>query len=295
LSAETEFMEKLANLQLPSRGAQEVPVALLGRQAARRFLAGEEPNLTNAVAGIATEARLGPNHIRRVAESANQAAWSETFRGGDQRHVQFAPADPEVVLGALDTAPEDMGMPVFDYAFEPAGSVLSPPDDPYAVFGMEAPPEPEKVASGKVTWRDLAKIEGTADRARTDADRLAMAMVQTGEELYGMVKQAYRQEGRGLLQIGAAITGACESEDFGKMLTRQLAQRLERDGLVVYSHTTEVEKLAEVLVVDPSHPLLAAARSLEAMSTLHYSRTAVMDEARTAHREALRTYVQSAR
>lgn len=294
MDAEQAFMTKLANMSLPAP-AEDVPVQLLGRQAARRFLDGEEPTMTAAVTGIAKEARLGTEHARRVAESANQSVWASEFRGNGNRHVQFAPANPEEVLGALTEAPEDLGMPVYDYAFDPPGSTLQPEGDLWAAFGMTEPQQEKVASTKKVGWRDVERVEGTLERARSDVDRLTLAMAQTGEELYALVKTAYVHEGRGILQIGAAIAQACESEKFAHLLTRQLGARLEQEGRVRYSADQEKEKLAQVLVVDHEHPILAAARSLEAMSTLHYTRNQDLDSARAAHAEALRLYRQTGR
>jgi len=286
MSAEETFMEKLAHIKVAER-RETVPVQLLGKQAARRFLDGESGTMTEAVTEIVKEADLNPEHARRVAESGNQAVWAHTKSSGERS--QFEPANPDEVIGSLDRTPEDMGMPVLDYAQEPPGRVDAPEGDLYSMFGLSEP-EQEKVASAKVGWRDVARIEGRMERARHDVDRLTLAMSSTGEELYQMVKQAHLEHGHSLGQMGRAVMDTCESSQFGARLVQQIATRADREGW--YRLTDEQEKVAsaEVLVIDHEHPILAAALSLETMATTHYSRQQNMEQARQEHLEASRTY-----
>jgi hypothetical protein len=288
MSAEDDFMTKLAHVKL-AHVERDVPVQLYGKQAARRYLDGEVGTMTDAVREIAKEAGLGPEHARRVAEASNQAAWAHTKDKGALAH--FQPANPDEVIGALNRAPETMGMPVLDYAQEPAGRVDAPAGDLYAMFGLDAP-EVEKVASvqQRVHWRDVARLEGSESRARHDVDRLTLVMASTGDDLYGMVKQAHLEHGHGVLQMGRAIIDACESEEFGQHIVKQIGARMESEGCHRLTPAQEMQKVAEVMVVDHGHPILAAARALEAMSTLHYTRQDDMEMARQQHLEAARVY-----
>lgn len=296
---EEEFMIKLAE-DLPRSAASRSgppPVALLGRQAARRFAEGEAPSLDQAVAEVAKESGLDQNHTRRVVESANQATWASEFHAHGNRHAAFKPADPQVVLGLLGQE-EIVPAAVDDYFSDPPGSVTSPAVSLADLFGIAEPAEQEKVAhakGAKVGWRDVAAADGVVSRHQENLDRLTFALVSTGEDLYGLVKQAHIGEGRGVLQIGSAIVEACESEAFGIGLVKQLAARLEGDGLLKFSDTQEKEKLAEVLVVDPEHPLLVAAVALEKFAAT-YDRLVGDHDAAKQHARALqRQWVQSAR
>jgi hypothetical protein len=289
MSAERTFMMKLAHIRT-DRPAPDVPVQLLGKQAARRFLDGEARSMTEAVTEIVKEANLGPEHARRVAETSNQAVWAHTKQNG--QGAQFEPANPDEVIGSLDRAPEEMGMPVLDYAQDPPGRIDAPEGDLYAMFGLSQP-EAEKVANARTTWRDVARVEGRLDRARSDVDQLTLAMASTSEDLYGMVKQAHLQHGHGVLQMGNAIIEACESPEYGKRIVSQIASRMGREGCHRFTEAEEMAKVAQVMVVDREHPILAAARSLEAMTTLHYSRQSDLETARSEHLEALRRYRQT--
>lgn len=111
--------EKTRNIRVWPGKLQE-----LGQEAARGYASGQ--SLTEAVIDAIGSEELGPEHIRRVCEFANQAAYkNEWDKGGNVRNIEFedGPADPAVVMRELNDGARQDAQPservISDYDYEP--------------------------------------------------------------------------------------------------------------------------------------------------------------------------------
>jgi len=250
------FLEKLASDA--SRHGTGRATALLGKQAARRYIAEEAGSLSDAVHSVVEDnPGLSRDQVQRVVEAANQATWQELFHAGGN-NVDFAPADSSAVLESLSSRHAVVVAPDDDYRSEPPQSS----DDLPRLFPETEREELPLLNPAAEIAADQEKAASAHDALLSRVNQLEGQLEARTEELYGHIKQAYLQHDHGLLQIGSALKETLDDPDFGVHLVKVAAIRLRREG-VPFDRTAELRKAANPVVVDDSHPLLKTAAAVE--------------------------------
>ena len=244
-----DFLEKLANASPGSQSSDHLK--LLGKRAAGLYMRKEADSLNSAVRDVVSSENLNKDQVHRVAEMANQATWNEVFHEGGN-NVEFEPASGETVLGELEQKPEVVNddQASLDYYNDVPNQTANV--DWSEVFGTkEAPEEYERFDPTRPEREAVEKTASAMDVARHGADQLLNDLVETGEELYQMVKQAHLRDGYGVLQISQAVGQAVQDPGFGTSIMQQAAARLEADG-VKFDKTAELTKLVHPLWSTPT-------------------------------------------
>ncbi len=259
MDAEQVFFEKLASSSLGGDNSERLK--LLGKQAVRRWADEDASTLTDAVRSVVSDEDLSREQVQRVAEAANQAAWAANFHDGGDSDTHFAPADADQVLEGLAPQAERSATPLrTDYLDDPIGEQLPPDtllDDAFRV---------EKAASVRDEYpalnpnldasQQLIALDAAVDFSGYTAERLQSELPQLGESVYQHIKQAHLRDGLGILQIGNAIASVTEDPAFAHEVIKAAAARLEASGVPI-DERTEQTKLAQAVVINTEHPLLA--------------------------------------
>lgn len=280
------FLEKLAEGGTPMVDATE-KIALLGKKAAGAYLTKEADSLTNAVHQVVSdEEGLTPDHVRRVAEVANQAAWNELFVKGGDSAAEFEPADAGVVLKVSANRPETISSPSLDYILDPPGERLADDVNLKELLGVKDEAALPMFDGSSEASAHHEKVAGAVDVLRHSADRLNPELAESASKFYELVKQAHLVEGAGILQITQAVA-LVTGEDFAHTAMDAVAQQLRAEGAVQFSQAQELEKAAAAVVVDYEHPLLIEAVRFEKLAeAVHRIDTARADLA-VQERESL--------
>lgn len=239
---------------------------ILGKRAAAEHLSKGVP-MNDAVSRVLTNERgLGPEHVRRVVEFANNDAFQGKFEQEDGDHrvvnIEGGPADPSYVLKELNmgatpthTRPpatfgdlfEDEFVPgadsagdVFDTAKEASVAVDMPHANPHGdLFRLQ-----EQLCSIKDTiLSKIAMVELTYEEA--------------GGQLYGIAKQAVLN-GLSPAEVSAAITAAgVQNSSLVKEALGYISRRMERDNIELPPEKP-ISKFASNRVLNVRHPLVVA-------------------------------------
>lgn len=271
-----KFLEKLA-ASAQSSGSSE-HLKLLGKRAAGTYVRGDAGSLNDAVHSAISDEGLNRDQVRRVSEMANQATWQSLFIDGGDKEVHFDPADSSEVLGMLSEKPDIAYEPILDYHKDPIGEQVSDDIDLESAFGIKAD-DSESLAQLNPAREEAAEVEKTAaalDVARYGADKVASELRDVGERFFQMVKQAHLQDGHGILQISRAVSEVTHSPTFASDLMQKIASRLEAEGVRI-NKVAELEKLAQPVVVDTSHPLLEHAALVEKLAYSYHSALTAQD------------------
>jgi hypothetical protein len=275
------FFEKLANSSFGSQSSDHLK--LLGKRAAGMYVRKEADSLNDAVRAVVGTEDLNKDQVARVAETANQATWNESFhKNGD--NVSFEPADATAVLGELEEKPEVISddQAGLDYYNDVPNQTRDV--DWGDVFKVEdASPEYEALNPARQEQEAAEKTASALDMARFGVDQLIGDLATTGEDLYQMIKQAHLRDGFGILQISQAVGQAIEDPAFATAIMKQASDRLESEG-VRFDQKGELQKLAHPLVVNTEHPLLVKAATLEKLAFAYYSAGEAHKDLQKRHR-----------
>jgi len=214
--------------------------------------------LTQAVLSVVREHDLNAEHVRRVCEHANQAAYSKAWeRGGDVRNVTFqdGPADPEAVIRATSATPAPKtDLSDFDSAPSKRGDDIK--DLLKIIFGKsEAAPE-EKTASPNhrtSVISDLRKAEG---HFREKLSTLRLEVHDVGHLLQQAARGAFAVDGYPLTKIAQVFEA--------------IHPAFAREAMDLVTPAIEPLRLAHMptsiktagAIPNPDHPLVVSYRRL---------------------------------
>lgn len=228
---------------------------MLGKQAAALYSEGTP--LTDAVVKVASSKQLGPEHIRRVCEFANQAAYkNEWEKGGSIRNIEFenGPADPPSVLRELYDGSHDLtNKTVSDYDSPPPKLASEHVED--QIFGKYASANyqhPQDIPSGIEDLADMhTKLMGAVDHFKNDINGLTMQKEAAACELTQSVSNTILS-GTSMSKIASAWSSTVKSEkaDFQEAIDRSLERCKER-GIPV-----TMEKVASGYLPNREHPVI---------------------------------------
>jgi len=235
---------------------------MLGKRAAARFVREGNISLDEAVDEVLRErGDLNPHQVRRVVEHANQTAWKETFaaKGADAR---FDPADPERILRRMNDQPDTPIHDVTDYLSDVPESPKddAPLREAFRVKGESAEyPDANPLRDAQDAHnKSAAAVNVISEKER----RLSRTFHDMAESTYSLVKQAYLQEGAGLLQMTYAFGQVTDSDEFVEDLMSSCIERMKSEGVKV-DEVAEMDKVASAYVVNHEHPLMTQVAALE--------------------------------
>ena len=284
------FLEKLANAPLERQSSEHLK--LLGKRAASLYGGNEVDSLSEAVLRVAgEEGDLNNDQVARISEMANQETWRTVFVDGGDRNASFEPANADNIIGELSQKPdvEDAeALSMLDYNSDVPGEQV--PDDVNLAdaFGVEPDSEAYEALNPAQAEKDFSeKTASAADVARYGVDQAATALATAGETFYAMVKSAHLDDGHGFLQLSKAAADSMQNPHFAADMMSAILSRLEDEG-VRFDQETELRKVAHPIVVNPDHPFVLAAATLERAAFEHYSADDAHEKLAASHKKAVK-------
>lgn len=281
-------MDAFQDLLTQSSGSQVSPelLEMLGRKAAQMFTAQGVPLNDGVRQVLADQPNLGTEHIRRIVEFANNAAFQELFEKGTDKNVHFPVADPGVVLRDA----RDGGTPAQD------GKTLSGKDDfkmqprhegdlgeaeLHQLFApsspdMSAGPPLAKAASAETmevphafhanpvedVYDAHVRMQGNREILRADNDVVQMKLKTAQQAFYEAVKnEVLSPEGAGLGGVLGALEKVAGS-DRPAGAVRSVVVGLIDEGIPPILLEHSLTKMAG-RVVNPEHQIIQTFLDLE--------------------------------
>lgn len=254
---------------------------LLGKQAAALHLRSGTPMSEAVYSVLGTENGLGPEHVRRVVEFANNDAFQGKFdqENGDHRVINFdgGPADPAEVLkelnmGATPTAvraPATFGDLFDEDDFVPgsdgAGDLFDTEKEASAAFDMPS----------ANPYGDLVRLRDHLSTARQGVlSQLTFAELNyeaTADRLYKEAKQLV-MSGQSPAEVSLAITAASgEHRVMVKEALAHISSMMEREDIRMPIVPKPISKFASNRVVNLKHPLLTAFHDFSKAASERYN------------------------
>jgi len=260
-----------------SRGAEVRPesLELCGREASQQFLL-KTASLNDAVTKQAAQhPEWTDEHVRRVAEFANQHTYAHLFdkEAGVVRNPVFEYADPEVILAVVHRAGGDLlvkasaayGAPVPDYrdALRATESDAMLAD----LFGAKEPGEAAEGQDKAASIREWQTTRGALEHVTAEASGLEVMYDQAVERFEDAVKQAMLDESS-IEEVGFVINDVVGIEKLSHVavpLGAAVARFVQETGREV---DLDLEKLSAVQtrVVDVGSELAKSAHYLAEVS-----------------------------
>jgi hypothetical protein len=273
------FQDLLAQQRTPQVSPETLE--LLGTKAAHMFTQGGVP-LNDAVSQVSAEdPNLGDEHIRRIVEFANNAAFQEMFEKSPDKNIHFDVADPGVIIRDL----RDGGSPAHDGKPLGIGGKADYQSLPKAGGGEEGMAELSQMfapQAQEATSQTMAKLAGVYDpsagrhanpvddvydaHVRMQAARQHLAgsneehdaILKTAKaEFYDVVKyEVMSPTGSGLGGVIGALEKIASREVLASVLV-PLVEKLAADGVSRDLLSSSLEKRAGKMV-NPAHPLITS-------------------------------------
>ena len=278
------FLEKLANSNLSNTSSEHLK--LLGKRAAGMYISKGSDSLTGAVSSAVEGENLNKDQIHRVVEMANQATWKELFHDGGETSSEFSPASSSDVLGSMSAKPDEIssGLGSLDFYDDVPNQNVPEDIDLSKAFGITGDDTPayDSINPHGEKEESLDKVAAALDIARHGVDRILSDLVETGESLYSLIKQAHLRDDLGILQISKAVGEAVEDPTYAIALMKSASDRLSAEG-VRFDQKGEIEKIAHPLVINTDHPLIKTAAIMEKMAYAYYASTGTYEDLKLQH------------
>ena len=310
--------------QLVSSAKQNAPqpelLEALGKKAAAQFLQNGDV-LNETIVKLASEyPNIGNEHVKRIAEFANNAVFQGLHSQNEDKNVHFPLADPGAIIQDLrdggspshDGKTLNTGLPQNNRSFMPPsnglGDYQTPPSAPApmpsAMSGMGNVDPMAKEAS--VSWsgsHHANPVEDVFDahiRLRATREKLAeahenfdLALKNAKEDFYQNIKRACLDpDSPGLMSIVNAVKLAAPNDSFAFQVLRPVSERLVLEGAL---KTADIQKTASQKIVNPYHPIMVSFAGIMKMAEEKVrSRAALNDTDKAMEKTAafLRKHVQ---
>jgi len=256
-----------------------------GKHAAAGYCCGKYGTLNEAVVEGVKHAGLGPEQVRRVVEFANTNAFLTEFKkeSSSAKYVSFdgGPADPSEVLKDLN---DGGGGTVFDrgvqdYSHGPevikASSVAAVQTDGLEKTAsvQEVPNEADVILAEVFKAQDAPipfenpfqdvedtqyKLASARDALTADISELELSLLDTNQELYGLVKQAVMED----IPLGHILSAWFQvlepPPELVKSAFALIGPRLREEDVMSYDQLgASLEKTAGAIeMANEDHPLV---------------------------------------
>lgn len=220
-------------LQSSSKGPDSFRLQQMGRTAATAF-AEQNVELNHTIRGLAKEAGLNSEQIKRVAESANNEAFLHKFRQPFDQNISFVLADSnsiarDIHAQVLDTL-DHVKTAGTNYSSRKVTTRYIPGSEAYSLEKMFGGRCLEKVASHAPGPAELMAAYISAK----DTHDCAYQVMQAGEERilakFAMLSRVVEQEsrcGEPNWAIGAAVAQANPSKELYDLVQQVLGHAME--------------------------------------------------------------------
>lgn len=317
--------------QLISGAKQNAPQAelleTLGKKAAVQYLQKGD-SLNESIVKLASEyPNLGNEHVKRIAEFANNAVFQGLHAQNQDKNVHFPVADPGAIIqdlrdggspahngkslnpgtggGNADYGSPPSRMPNTD-GFADQASGMAELDRRNQSSGLMGSGEPiAKEASQHDFFTGHANpVEDVYDthiRLRATREKLAethenfdLALRAAKEDFYQGVKHfVIDADSPGLMSVVNAVKLASPNDSFAFQVLRPVSERLVAEGAIKASSLTKTA--AAQRVVNMSHPIMTAYCGIMKMAEEKVRSRAALDEVDSALAQTskfLREHVQ---
>jgi len=255
-----------------------------GKHAACGYCCGKHGTLTEAVVETVKHAGLSPEQVKRVVEFANTNAFLTEFKKESTaaKYVSFegGPADPAEVLKDLN---DGGGGTVFDrgiqdYSHGPgvikASSVAAQPEEMDKTASVQEAPNEADIILAEVfkaqdapipfenPFQDVEdaqyKLASVRDALTANISELEMSLLDTNQELYGLVKQAVMED----IPLGHILSAWFQvlepPPELVKSAFALIGPRLREEDVMSYDQLgASLEKTASVVeLANEDHPLV---------------------------------------
>jgi len=248
-------MNDLENYILSKEDSSLSPDELksMGRRAAAKYLEENIP-LNDSIKGIAKEASLNYEQIKRVVEFANNDTFTTMFKSGFSKNITFPMADANAVVQNIEARPmcKTAAREVITSKYIPGQESVSLEK----IFGGA-------VGKEKVAFVDRAKVKldylstkNKFDDASATKELLGTAFFLKLAEFTTLCKQA-SAEGHSPMVIGAAIDKGNPSKGLSLIVKETLGDYVELNSL---------EKVAFGGFMVPQNPITGLTQDLEGIS-----------------------------
>lgn len=289
---------------LTSSGSKRVvgPETLeyIGKQASKAYLEKKVP-LNESIVKLASQhAELGNEHIRRIAEFANNATFQQLFEKNHDKNIHFDVAEPGVIIRDL----QDGGSPAHsgkvlnkntDYLRPPSkeekdgsmgldGSGTGDPESGLAdlflrsnssgQFGQGEPVE--KVASAGIdpSWEgsvdpvndvyaEHVNLKATREHLLAAHESADLTLQHSRSEFYKAAKAEILGHGGAGFSGVATVVQKVAGTKFVEQELSPMIEQFMRDGISSDVLTTQLTKVA-ARVINPEHRLVKCAKDMVA-------------------------------
>jgi hypothetical protein len=203
------------------------------------------------------------------------------FVDGGGKDVSFDPADADEVMEQAAPGLSEIADRSDDY------------DSPPPLRGMDlleqafSGDDVQKYEDHDVAHHEKAvheKVAAARDFNKSLADRALLRLQDEGEELYGLIKEAYAA-GEPFRHIVKAVDQACIDQAFAAEILKTAAARLVRDG---YKVDLTKEAASDFVEIVEDHPLVEKTAAYETLAQEYVRATGAADRLEQASRTTLR-------
>lgn len=286
----SDIFQQLLSSQ-PNNAPSAELLETLGSQAARKFVSGDSQSLNDLIAQIASEhSNLGNEHIKRIAEFANNQVFQTLHSKEEDKNVHFDVADPGVIIrdlrdggspshdgktlntGMADKDKVSVGDNITDYGTPPSGGFGDLDSGMNELFrqdefsGVNGTGEPvAKTASVHTDHSGHAnpvedvydmhvQLKAAREKVAEAHEQFDLILKQARADFYEQAKNIVLDpDGPGLPGVVEAIKLAAPSEVMAYQVLRPVAEQLSQEQLVL---PEDMHKRASAKVVNDQHPLV---------------------------------------
>jgi hypothetical protein len=222
----------------------------MAKKASDLYLGGAVPLNDAVVRVVRDEPGIGPEHVRRIVETANNVTFQAMFRkeAGDHRVISFPLADPGDVLKELNMRTEAIPRARSSF-YENYVPGQDSAGDPFApVKTAEEVPAPINDL-----WRMRQRVDGVREHLEAAHRDLAMRYQEAEIELCKTARSVIL-EGGSTVDISRALSEYSSNEQMTKLAMALIERHLCRTETKCCTEAV-LSKSASAVPV-PSHPLV---------------------------------------
>jgi len=274
----TDILQQLLSSS-SSRGVSAQLLESLGRKAATQFLKGES-SLNDSITSLSSEyPDLQNEHIKRIAEFANNSVFQEMHSSGEDKNVHFEVADPGVIIRDLKDggSPAHDGKTMYnstDYADKPGnGSDMGEFEDAFQEHAQMSNQEPEQesVKLASVSSHQLhanpiddaydahLRLKASREKVAEVHERFDMILKQAEEDFYQIAKsEVLDPDGFGIRGVVGATESVSPTDGIAFQALQKVAIRLVKEGAISSKELDKTASAGSMKVVNEAHPLVVS-------------------------------------
>ena len=274
----TDILQQLLSSS-SSRGVSAQLLESLGRNAATKFLKGES-SLNDAITSLSSEyPDLQNEHVKRIAEFANNSVFQEMHSNSDDKNVHFEVADPGVIIRDLrdggSPAHDGKTMQNSDYADKPDSSPdMGEFENAFQEHAQMSDQGPEQESMKMASVSSIHQLHANPIDDAYDAhirmkaarekvaevhERFDMILKQAEEDFYQIAKsEVLDPDGFGIRGVVGATGAVSPTDGIAFQALQKMAVRLVKEGAVSPKDLEKTASAGSMKVVNEEHPLVVS-------------------------------------